>query len=53
MVWKHGILFLLSLNRRVLMKYNIENMLQKHIVLEIVIWFPNFWVRKLFVVKEK
>ena len=36
-----------------LIKYYVERELQRHIILDIVVWFPNFWVRKLFVVKEK
>jgi hypothetical protein len=35
------------------MKYNTENMSQGNFIFEIVTRFPNFWVRKYFVVKEK
>jgi hypothetical protein len=45
--------FFVTFEQEVLMKYYIEKMLQKKIVFGIVIWFPNFWVRKLFAVKEK
>ena len=45
--------FVVTFEQEVLMKYNLEKILQKGIVFEIVIWFPNFWVRNLFVVKEK
>jgi hypothetical protein len=42
-----------TLEQGVLIKYNIEKLSQRNLVLEIVIWFPNYWVRSLFVVKEK
>jgi len=45
--------FVVTFEQEVLMKYNLEKMLQKNIVWAIVMWFPNFWVRNLFVVKEK
>jgi len=35
------------------MKYNVAKIFQKEIVLGIVSWFPNFWVRKWFVVTKK
>ena len=45
--------FFVTSEKEVLMKYNVERMSQKKIVFGIVTWFPNFWVRRLFVVKEK
>jgi hypothetical protein len=35
-----------TFEQKVLMKYNIENMLQRRFAFQIVTWFPNFWVRK-------
>jgi hypothetical protein len=43
----------ITFEQEVLMKYNTENMSQRQFTFEIVTWFPNFWVRKYFVVKEK
>ena len=37
----------------VLIKYNVEEISQINMIAEIVIWFPNFWVRNVFVVKTK
>jgi len=45
--------FFVTLEQEVLMKYNIERLLHREIFYEIVTRFPNFWVRKLFVVKGK
>jgi len=50
-MWQYGS-FLLPLNKGFLIKYNVEQP-QRDIVLDIVGWFPNFWVRKLFVAREK
>jgi len=52
MVWKEGSFFV-TFEQEVLMKYNSVRMFQKEIVLGIVRWFPNLWVRKWFVVTEK
>jgi len=51
-IWEYGS-FLLSLNRETLIKHNIEKMSQSDILEKIVTWFPNFWVKKLIVIKEK
>jgi len=45
--------FVVTFEQEVLMKYNLEKLLQKEIVLGIVRWFPNLLVRKWFVVTEK
>jgi len=34
-------------------EYNAEEISQTDMVMEIVAWFPNFWVRNLFVIKTK
>ena len=41
-----------TFGQEALIKYNIEKMVQRHLVYSVVAWFPNFWVRKLIVVKE-
>jgi len=40
------VFFFVTFEQEALMKYNIGKMLRKEMVSRIVMWFPNFWVRK-------
>ena len=45
--------FFIIFEQRGLLKYHVEKGSYKDIVLDIILWFPNCWVRNLFVVKEQ
>ena len=49
-IWNNGYLFV-KFEQEVLIKYNTEEVVQRNLIYNVVIWFPNSWVRKLIVVK--
>ena len=47
------VIFFITFEQRALIKYNIEPIEQKHIIFDLLTWFPHYWVRKLIIVKKK
>ena len=44
-ILNNGYLFV-KFEQEVLIKYNSKKVIQRDLVYSIVIWFPNYWVRK-------